>query len=188
MFMKPKDIVIATKTTNGIDRNSVGIITSISQQGVHVHFVGKDEKVTILSDFLSVINVDLDRKTITVESTREEYSNRICNRCYILNRLDDKMSARCKKCRKEISGKSMPKSEKDKMEQKRPPTHSVYECPICEKMMIVGIRKSIIVPDHDHHTGRGREWLCHSCNSALGRFNDDISILKKAIDYLNRFK
>ena len=66
------------------------------------------------------------------------------------------------------------------MKDERPQDKSVYECPICEKRMIVGIRKDIIVPDHDHQTGIGREWICHSCNSALGRFNDDILILKKS--------
>ena len=93
--MKQNDIVIATKTTNGIDNNSVGIITAIGQKGVDVHFVGKNEEVTMSSDFLSVINVDIDRKIITVEETGQEYPNRICNRCYVLNELDDKMSGRC---------------------------------------------------------------------------------------------
>ena len=183
--MKPDDLVIATQDIDGIVKNSVGIIKSIYQKDVFVHFVGKDREVAAPSDSLSIINLDLDRKIITVESTGKEYSNRICNKCYVLKNMDDKMSARCKDCRK---SKSMWASEKRRMEEKRPPDRSVFECPICGKRMIPGIRKRIIVADHDHKTRKGREWICHSCNSALGRFGEDITVLEKAIDYLKRFK
>jgi len=40
--------------------------------------------------------------------------------------------------------------------------------------------------DHNHKTGEFRGWLCDSCNVALSRFNDDVSILKKAIKYLEK--
>ena len=40
--------------------------------------------------------------------------------------------------------------------------------------------------DHNHKTGEFRGWLCDSCNVALSRFNDDVSILKKAIRYLEQ--
>ena len=38
--------------------------------------------------------------------------------------------------------------------------------------------------DHCHKTGKFRGWLCQSCNIALGNFEDDPKILKKAISYL----
>ena len=38
--------------------------------------------------------------------------------------------------------------------------------------------------DHDHVTGEFRGWLCHDCNTALGKFYDDIKLLRKAIKYL----
>jgi len=38
--------------------------------------------------------------------------------------------------------------------------------------------------DHDHETGKIRGLLCTFCNTALGKFHDDVEILKKAIDYL----
>jgi hypothetical protein len=40
--------------------------------------------------------------------------------------------------------------------------------------------------DHDHKTGKVRGLLCSSCNTSLGKFKDDISILKRAINYLKK--
>lgn len=40
--------------------------------------------------------------------------------------------------------------------------------------------------DHDHETGRIRGVLCLACNTALGKFRDDVEILKSAIMYLER--
>jgi hypothetical protein len=55
-------------------------------------------------------------------------------------------------------------------------------CAICGKQQKdESIALSI---DHDHKTGAIRGLLCFGCNSGIGRFNDDISMLKKAIDYL----
>lgn len=38
--------------------------------------------------------------------------------------------------------------------------------------------------DHCHKTLNVRGLLCHACNTALGKFKDDINLLKKAILYL----
>tara|TARA_B100000287_G_C20148749_1_gene589280 strand:+ start:56 stop:520 length:465 start_codon:yes stop_codon:yes gene_type:complete len=38
--------------------------------------------------------------------------------------------------------------------------------------------------DHCHETGRVRGLLCSSCNTALGSFKEDPSVLYKAADYL----
>ena len=40
------------------------------------------------------------------------------------------------------------------------------------------------VLDHDHETEDFRGWLCHSCNRALGGFNDDVPRMKRAIKYI----
>lgn len=38
--------------------------------------------------------------------------------------------------------------------------------------------------DHCHKSGKIRALLCHSCNVAIGSFNDDIETIKSAIAYL----
>ena len=42
--------------------------------------------------------------------------------------------------------------------------------------------------DHCHTTGQIRGLLCRDCNTSLGKFNDDITILRQAVRYLEAFK
>jgi len=42
--------------------------------------------------------------------------------------------------------------------------------------------------DHCHKTGRIRGVLCNNCNTGLGKFYDDIELLKTAINYLQKFQ
>ena len=66
-------------------------------------------------------------------------------------------------------------------------TKPFLSCPVCEKRSIVAVTANIVA-DHDHDTGMAREWICDSCNTGLGRFKDDITILEVAIEYLKRFE
>ena len=55
-------------------------------------------------------------------------------------------------------------------------------CAICR----VPAEGSPLHVDHDHVTGRVRELLCLKCNALLGQAGDQISILRLAIQYLER--
>ena len=56
-------------------------------------------------------------------------------------------------------------------------------CAICQKIpdAISGASWHI---DHDHSTGEVRGVLCHHCNTALGNFFDDLTIIGRAMNYL----
>lgn len=44
----------------------------------------------------------------------------------------------------------------------------------------------VLAVDHCHNSGKIRELLCYACNSMLGQARDNVEVLSKAIDYLNR--
>ncbi len=63
-------------------------------------------------------------------------------------------------------------------------------CAICRNKETTkrnGKLKSLAV-DHNHKTNKNRGLLCYNCNTALGKFKEDISLLYDAIEYLKRYK
>ena len=71
------------------------------------------------------------------------------------------------------------------LREKQSKPKETYTCPICEKN-ITEIQGNSWCLDHDHKTKKFRGWLCHKCNRALGNFDDDIELLKKAIEYIKK--
>lgn len=56
--------------------------------------------------------------------------------------------------------------------------------PKCNTCIICQRTDRKLVLDHNHETNEFRGWLCDGCNSALGKFDDDIQKLQRAIAYL----
>jgi hypothetical protein len=56
--------------------------------------------------------------------------------------------------------------------------------------LICGVHQSEVKKtfnvDHDHETGEVRGLLCNMCNSGLGLFRDDPTLVQRALDYLKR--
>lgn len=61
-------------------------------------------------------------------------------------------------------------------------------CDICKKPENAVIRGKTIhlSVDHDHTTGKIRGLLCGHCNHAIGKFDDDVSLLESAASYLRK--
>ena len=188
--MKENDFVVSTRPINGIEVNSVGIIKSASQEQAQIYFIGESKNVTMPFDSLC---------TIEVYETGDRYDKKICNVCHILKPVEEftinqtnakgekQRRPSCKSCRKIIDGKGLTAAEEIRMNAEKPSNKSIFVCPICEKQTIVGITAKIVA-DHDHKTGMGRDLICDSCNTSLGGFKDNISILETAIEYLKRFE
>jgi hypothetical protein len=59
-------------------------------------------------------------------------------------------------------------------------------CAICnlpETLIDRGTLRRLAV-DHCHSTGKVRALLCSKCNKAIGLLNDDLTLLNKAVSYL----
>ena len=59
-------------------------------------------------------------------------------------------------------------------------------CAICETHNSK-LSKSLAV-DHCHTTGEIRGLLCQNCNTALGKFKDNITLLQNSVNYLQNGK
>ena len=57
------------------------------------------------------------------------------------------------------------------------------KCAICGDEKILGGHGGLLI-DHCHENNNVRGLLCTNCNSGLGKFKDDITILSRAINYL----
>jgi len=59
-----------------------------------------------------------------------------------------------------------------------------HACAICRKTLELPHKRTHV--DHDHKTGAVRGVLCMHCNTGLGQFRDNTSLLQAAIEYLKK--
>lgn len=59
-------------------------------------------------------------------------------------------------------------------------------CAVCLVTLTRGRGRTAAHLDHDHKTGQPRGILCQACNLALGHLKDDVAILRRAVQYLER--
>lgn len=168
---------------------------------IHQYEIGildiKKETTAVITFVYSNCTIELDLNDVVFFNplkTGDLYSKKICNVCHRLldvnlfqknqNGKNNRTIRRpsCNDCREIIDGKNMTTTEKNEMNMIKPHMQ-IWTCPICKKTTIPGLTSKVVC-DHDHITGHPRAWICDSCNTGLGRFKDDINLLKSAIDYL----
>ncbi|MCR2099425.1 Hpy99I family type II restriction endonuclease [Campylobacter upsaliensis] len=190
MLLNIDNFVIANKQIGSVVKNSVGIVKAINGESAMVLFIGVNE--------IKKVNFE-NLESIGIYKTGKGFDCKICNICHILkdtgsfeiNQTDAKGNKTtrpsCRECRKHIDGVKLSNNEKKRMDKIAPPKGSIFTCPICEKRSIVEVTANL-VRDHNHETGEGREWICDSCNTGLGRFKDNPKFLEKVIEYLRKYE
>ena len=188
MSLNIDSFVIINKQVDNV--NSVGVIKALNGNFAMVLFIGINEIKRIAYE---------DLESLDIYKTGKGFDYKICNICHVLkdtnsfeiNQTDAKGNKTtrpsCRECRKHIDGVKLSNIEKKRMDKIAPPKGSIFTCPICEKRSIVGITANL-VRDHNHETGEGREWICDSCNTGLGRFKDNPKFLEKVIEYLKKYE
>lgn len=125
------------------------------------------------------------------EGRRYYFTGRPCPQGHVCERRVDRRACReCLRLRDSARYAKNPEKERDRSRaggwrrNKYPaPTRPCPErCELCGGPAT----KRRLHLDHNHKTKKFRGWLCHYCNTNLGRFGDDIRGLQQAILYLRR--
>jgi hypothetical protein len=185
-FVVAKKDVVAPQELM-IEKGDVGVVMSEDKDYSSVFFIGLWKRVEIDGG-----DVDF----IDVRKTGDGFSKKICNVCHKLKKTTEfaknqnaknNRSVRrpsCKTCRLTMEGKNVSVADKRKW-QKAKPNQEPFECPICKKRTIAGVTSKLVL-EHNHLTGEVGGWICDSCNTGLGRFKDDVELLKSAIAFLKK--
>jgi hypothetical protein len=128
---------------------------------------------------------------------RPMYAKGLCNNCYQAEHADRPRNAERERTRRANWTPEQKAAERARLDKlpsnwhkarwKRigcinPPERmpSDVSCEVC------GNADRPIHLDHDHSTGLFRGWLCNLCNQGMGQFKDNVSVMLKAIEYLQR--
>jgi len=175
---------------NIFEINDVGILEDNTDEEFYSVFLIR------INSLVSIKKSNLEKFDINEVGDRHE--KKVCDRCFKLlsssqdfsnNRLkkDNEVTKRpsCKKCRVEKDGFAIDKDDRKNWELIKPSNYELFKCPICYKTTIAGISR--IVLDHNHQTGKVRGWICESCNTGIGRFDDNVEQLKRAVSWIENF-
>ncbi len=181
-----KKFIYATTSFNDIEKNDVGIVEDeLSNNEFRVKFLRSNKIISVGKGQLDIFDI---------EKVGDTFDHKVCDRCFKRLPINDFPDNRikkgglitkrpsCKGCRKIKDGKGISKKDRERWEKTKPKNYDLFECPICNKSSIVGISK--IVLDHNHQTGEVRGYLCESCNTGIGRFDDDPTIVIRAKEWL----
>ena len=170
---------------SAIEQDDVGMVRTKKDNILSVFFIKNWKKTNI--------NIE-DAEFFNVDKTGDLFEKKICNICHKLlptnyfarnqNQKGNRIIRRpsCKNCRKIIEGVSISTTLQKKF-LKTKPHKEPFECPVCLKRTIAGVTSKVVM-DHNHTTGKIRGWICDSCNTGIGRFQDDVKVLKRAIKFL----
>jgi len=180
-----KDIVAPQKII--VEKGDVGVIKSENKNHAPIFFIRIWKQVELGVD---------DFEVIDVRKTGDGFSKKICNVCHKLkktkefaknqNAINNRSVRRpsCKNCRIKMEGAGVSRTDRTKW-LKEKPVNEPFVCPICKKRTIAGVTSKVVL-EHDHRTGKPGGWICDSCNTGLGRFKDDVVLLKSAIKFLKK--
>lgn len=180
--------VVATRDIKDIQVRSVGLVKKVIEERIGVFFIGASKVVETDINYIAYLDI---------KKTGKPYEKKICNICHQLkvrliefdiNQTDAKgrktSRPSCQICREAIDGKRLSSLDKRRALARKP--KGIYTCPICQKTSIVDVTARFVI-DHNHKTGKTREWICDSCNTGLGRFKDDPELFKRIIEYFKKY-
>lgn len=162
---------------------------------------GDTKRCNVCHELLPIDNFYASRKTGYVASTCKKCrasirlakyirktpaisddGTRLCMYCKQVKDISDfvKNSCRCKSCNSANRRQKMYGITRENFNDMMHDQN--YKCAICGDIRI-GKENSLCV-DHCHKTNNIRGLLCNHCNTALGKFEDNVEILQNAINYL----
>lgn len=86
----------------------------------------------------------------------------------------------CRKWKKPIPAKMRAEYQKT---HPMPPLGQPFHCPVCDKTIIRQFKNDVVL-DHYHLNGEIRGWICRQCNSSIGMMDEDVDVLKRAIEWI----
>lgn len=147
------------------------------------------------------INRAENKKIVPFKAQR---TGKKCTKCGVLKKLEEfgtrllKVSGNithksmCKECEKKSANEWYEKHPDKKNDRMRKYRYGMSneEFDILKneqngKCKLCGLNMKKPNVDHCHKTGKVRGIICMKCNAGLGLFNDDVELLKKAIQYLS---